>query len=565
MFRVLARIAALGMTASVLLAIPAAPVQAEIAAPPPGFGVQFHAMWSDYTDAQRIEVLDKMAAAGVKWIRLDFGWSSAQPTNGSSYATWYLERADRVIDAARARGIKVLMGFGRTPGWANGGQAPSVPPTDFNSYGNAAEYLSRYFRGRVSAWGIYNEPNHKNHDFWTGTAADYARLLKASYDRFKTGDPEAKVVVAHTVYNDDEWIRAMYQGGAQGHFDVLATHPYQGVSDDPPEAPDNGTKWRLTHIPAVRKVMCDFGDCAKKIWFTEFGWSAHANTGTEGNWQRGVTTSQQADFAVRTIELVRERYPYVTNIFWYNERNKDQGDVQHDNYGMLYRDLSPKPIYRAVKEYHAALATEPAPTPTPTLEPTPTPAPTAEPTPVPTPTPTGSPTAEPSPDPSPEPTPEPTPTEEPTPVKRKKKNLVANGGFEIGTAGWTTKGASLRTVDTAYAGERSGKVVPKRRSLRLISRAAAIDGGRQRLDVSGVARSRSAAQVVRVIVREFVDGRVVGHRVMRFRAAAGRWQAFPQMSYLTSGKDGARVSVRVRTGRAATSALLVDQVKVLGY
>ena len=317
---------------------------------PPCVGVQFHAMWSDYDDAERIEVLDKLAAAGIEWIRMDFGWSSVEPRPGA-WATWYLERADLVVDAARARGIKVLMSLGRTPSWANGGRDVNVPPTDFTNYAAAARYLAGHFRGRVSAWGVYNEPNISTGAFWTGTAADYARLLQISYDSFKIGDPAAKVVAGHVVYSDDGWIRQMYRAGAADHFDVLATHPYQGVSNEPPAAPDNGTKWRMTHTPAVRDVMCEFGDCDKELWFTEFGWSAHRSPPNAPNWKRGVSEAEQAAYLVETIEQVRRRYPYVTNVFWYRERNGATGDPQLDNYGLMRRDLTPKPAYRSLQRH----------------------------------------------------------------------------------------------------------------------------------------------------------------------------------------------------------------------
>jgi len=41
----------------------------------PGIGVQFHGMWSSYTDAQRILVLDKLKAAGIKTVRIDVSWT----------------------------------------------------------------------------------------------------------------------------------------------------------------------------------------------------------------------------------------------------------------------------------------------------------------------------------------------------------------------------------------------------------------------------------------------------------------------------------------------------------
>jgi hypothetical protein len=93
------------------------------------------------------------------------------------------------------------------------------------------------------------------------------------------------------------------------------------------------------------------GDGAKPIWFTEFGWSSHANPSGVQNWNRGVTQQQQADFLVRTLTYVAQNFPYVTNVFWYEERNSASGNVQLDNYGLLNRDLSPKPAYDALKAF----------------------------------------------------------------------------------------------------------------------------------------------------------------------------------------------------------------------
>jgi polysaccharide biosynthesis protein PslG len=318
----------------------------------PKVGAQFHAMWEHHWEpGQRKAVLDKLAAAGIKWVRIDVGWSSVQPRGPDSFADWYVNSLERVVRQARARRIKVLLTLVWTPSWANGGRGRNYPPTDYSTFGRFARWIARHFRGDVQAYGVYNEPNLSTPDFWAGTAADYARLLKASYGRFKEGDPDAKVVAGEVVYNDDVWIRQMYEAGAEGYFDVIATHPYPGVADEPPDAPDNGTKWRMTHVPAVHDVMCDFNDCKKPIWFTEFGWSSHSNTGSEDNWERGVTLEEQAVNAVRAIKLVRDRYPYVTHMFWYTERNRTDADPQHNNLGLLRHDLTGKKVYWSVREF----------------------------------------------------------------------------------------------------------------------------------------------------------------------------------------------------------------------
>lgn len=506
----------------------------------PGAGVQFHAMWGDYTDAQRLEVVDKMADAGLKWFRIDFGWSSIQPQNGTSYAQWYFDRADLVINAARARGMKVLLTFWRTPDWANGGNGPYAPPTDFEAYGRAARYTANYFRGRVAAYEVWNEANLMGH-FWSGTIADYTSLLRASYDDFRAGDPNAKVVAGSVAYNDDAWLRQMYQAGAKGYFDVISTHPYQGIRDEPPEAPDNGTKW-LSHVPAVHELMEEYGDGDKPIWFTEFGWSNHANTSGLGNWQQGVTAQQQADYFVRAIKVVHQSYPYVNNMFWYNERNQDAGKIQLDNYGLLYRNLSPKPVYDRIKTY---LAT-PAPTPTPTPTPTPSPAPTV------TPTPTASPT------PTPTPTPSPTPTTKPN----RRHSLLSNGGFEEGRVGWRTTRARLSVVEESIGGARAGRLVPNRRRATLTSSTSRADRGR--VNLTGWVKARKRRQLVRMDVREKnASGRLIGRRTTWFRTGGLKWQRTPVVSYRATGGDGARLLVRMRAVGRRPGRILVDAVRLV--
>jgi polysaccharide biosynthesis protein PslG len=335
----------------------AAPASPQAPAPArhetPAVGVQFHGMWDDYTDAQRIAVLDKMAAAGLRSIRVDMGWSSFEEGCRACFNVWYRDRADFVVDAARARGLNVLVTVWRTPGWANNHAGELAPPTSPADFGSFMSWLASRFRGRVSAYEIWNEPDSR--DFFTGSTSQYVDLVRAAHPAVKSADPDAQVVLGGPIHNNTDWLRSVYQAGAQGSFDVLATHPYMGPTDLPPETPDVGGRniYLLTHVAAVHDLMVSNGDGAKPIWFTELGWSSHGNAGGEANWERGVTPEQQADYTVRAIRLVASRFPYVTNMILYNERNRGTGDVQLDNYGILNRDLSEKPVYRALRSHLA--------------------------------------------------------------------------------------------------------------------------------------------------------------------------------------------------------------------
>jgi hypothetical protein len=312
---------------------------------PPAVGVQFHCTWSAHSDAQRRVVAAKLAAAGVRTVRIDLGWSSFQPRRRGGIDPWYTALADRCVNLARAHGMEVLATVLWTPRWANGGRDRATPPTRPADFARFAGWAARHFRGRVAAWEIWNEPEGNN--FWKGTPARYVRMLRAAYPAIKAGDPKAKVVFAGTANDSPRWIAAAYRAGAKGAFDVMATHPYRG--DDPPDIGGGSNAWLAVHATAVRGVMARHGDGAKPIWFTEFGWSAHEDTPGTVLWRQGVTAEQQAAYLVRALPVIAARHPYVEKAFWYKDASRSGEDVHESGYGLLRADLSPRPVYTALK------------------------------------------------------------------------------------------------------------------------------------------------------------------------------------------------------------------------
>ena len=308
--------------------------------------MQFHCTWKQ-SDARRRAIADKLAAAGVRSVRMDISWRSLEPRR-RRLSRWHVGMADRCVNLARAHGMEVLATLIWTPDWANGTRGGSFPPRRAAAFAWFARWAARHFRGRVKAWEIWNEPNVP--EFWQGSTRRYVRLLRAAYRAIKAGDRRARVVFGGTVHNDDRFLAAAYQAGARGAFDVMATHPYQGVGDAPPEAADTGGDWwLLTHVPAVHDLMARHGDGNKPIWFTEFGWSVHANTPGMPAWQRGVSAEEQAAYLTRAVALVQARYPYVERAFWYKEAARSDEDELESGYGLLRTDLSPRPAYLALK------------------------------------------------------------------------------------------------------------------------------------------------------------------------------------------------------------------------
>lgn len=315
----------------------------------PAFGAQFHATWSDYTDAQRALVLDRLQAAGAKWVRIDVGWRTIEPDTSGGIASWYLRLVDYSVDQARSRGINVILTVLDTPAWASGTTDKTVPPRNPADYGRIMGWLATHFKGRVGAYEVWNEADSTG--FFSGTPAQYVAMMKSAYASVKAADSAALVVGGATVYNNDAFLSSVYAAGGKGSFDVWSTHPYMGKADSPPETPDDGHVWIMDHVKAVRALMVANGDSNKPIWFTEFGWSSHATAPGADPWKLGVTDAQQADYLVRTMKFVQSKHPYVTVVIWYNERNKATGDLQEDNYGLMTRDFQPKPVYNSIKTF----------------------------------------------------------------------------------------------------------------------------------------------------------------------------------------------------------------------
>jgi hypothetical protein len=347
--RVRARLVGATALAFILFAI----LAAQCAAAPTrklAVGVQFKGLWSDYSDTERERVLDQLAAAGVDSVRIDVSWAMLQPDGPDNFSSWGVSFVDKVINMAAERGLAPLVTLWLAPDWATGGRGERTLPINPEDFERVARWAAFRWRLQVAGWEVWNEPNDPTFMRDADPEA-YVRLLAAAYTGFKAGSPTTPVIFGGTSYVDTDWVAKAYAAGAAEYFDVMGTHPYQGMADAPPEIPDDGRRETLAHVAALHALMAAHGDGDKPIWFTEFGWSTHANTAETPNWARGVSEQMQADYLVRTLRLVHDRYPWVQRVYWYTERNQATGDAHQDNFGLLTRELAPKPAFTALAAY----------------------------------------------------------------------------------------------------------------------------------------------------------------------------------------------------------------------
>src|SRR4051812_12871852 len=144
------------------------------------------------SDADQNADLAGIQASGAHWISIDIDWNSIQGDGPSSFR-W--DRAtDRVVVNARAHGLNILGMAAYSPPWARiagcpPGEVHCLPanPDDYGRFmtAAAARYGSRstnpLLRNTVTAWQIWNEPNHQEFAQPKPNPDVYTAMLKSSY------------------------------------------------------------------------------------------------------------------------------------------------------------------------------------------------------------------------------------------------------------------------------------------------------------------------------------------------------------------------------------------------
>jgi len=274
------------------------------------------------------ELLELVREAGIGWIRDEVYWSEVEKERG---VFRFPPAYDHYLRAAQARGLQVLLilDFGNAAytGSEKGAPATEAERAAFACY--CREVVKRYEPLGVRTYEIWNEPNAST--FWRPqpNPENYTRLLEVAYKSCKEADPASTVLGCSTSGADLDFIGRVLDAGGGRFMDALSFHPY--CQPLPPE------KKLLTDISKLKGIAP-----GKPLWITEFGYSTHSGPA-------GVDEEAQANYAVRAFLLARAS-PAVERVFWYDFQNDGEDrDEAEFNFGLVRRDRTPKPAYRAAK------------------------------------------------------------------------------------------------------------------------------------------------------------------------------------------------------------------------
>lgn len=317
-----------------------APVGPDRGAPlrPPGIeGVAVTGTRVAWSEPETVEMdFRRIADVGATWVRFDIPWSQISWAPGQ--ADW--SRVDRAVQLARTNGLCILGVIGTLANHAGGTTWRTGPATvaQRRAFAEFAGTAATRYRGQVTAWEVWNEPNVDQAWSPTPSAEHYADLLSRTYPALKSGCPNCLVIAGGTGGAVDppdidtlQWYRRLYELGADHFFDAVAVHPYSDMV--------RGDRGEIALTPRLRELMDTYGDTDASIWGTEFG------VPTVG--QRAVSESDAARLmaeAARAWAGMRG----TSHLFWYTLVDSED-PASHGAFGVYRADGSAKPLLDSLR------------------------------------------------------------------------------------------------------------------------------------------------------------------------------------------------------------------------
>ncbi len=303
--------------------------------------------------ADPVQLVKLMTDLGAKVLRVDLRWDAVAPTkparprdpNDPAYK-W--AQYDKIVNAAAARGARVLFTVWGTPPWAvdrsvsttaRFPQTYSIRPRNASDLGDFAfAAATRYAPRGVRQWEAWNEPNiplflrpqyQRRNGTWVPVSpATYSAMARSFYTAIKSVDRGATVAGPVTAPAGDQcpsscpdspdgrvtpirFLQEIAKPGLRPPMDVYSHHPYPITR--PRDISFPGASYiDLYNLDRLTKAIDRTYLRGKKLWLTEFGFS----TRPVPEYPTAFSKPQQAEYLVDAYRRVRGN-PRVALFTWY--------------------------------------------------------------------------------------------------------------------------------------------------------------------------------------------------------------------------------------------------------
>ena len=309
--------------------------------------------------------MEMIRDSGARWIRLHVPWADVEEPSKGEYlnsagrSSW--DKYDRIVELAGEYGINILARLDDPPNWSR--QDNSVhnsPPDNYNDFGDFVYAFASRYRGRITYYQIWNEPNV--YPEWGNRPVDaesYVNLLRIAYTQAKEADPSSVIVAAPLSptlgtpdgmnESDLSFFQRMYDAGATDYFDVMAVNAY-GLWTGPGDRRAEAARTNFSRPLLVREIMVRNGDAGKSIWASEMGWNALPDDFPGPPTHGRVSLERQATYTADAYRRAQEEWPWMGVIFYWQFRMvREEPEQVAYYYSMVLPDFTTQPVFDAFR------------------------------------------------------------------------------------------------------------------------------------------------------------------------------------------------------------------------
>ncbi len=269
----------------------------EIKASPIGIGYECIDHRKAYNFSKTLPIMQN---SGVKWARVQTGWSRTETEKGTYDFSWLDEIVDGLLKVGIQPWLSISYGNLLYMDAENPKTSLAYAPIPFGKravqgWRNYCETLVKHYQNRVTHWEVWNEPNV---GFW-GTPedprpaspdpAEYVELVKITSEIIRKHQPGAKIIGGAISGGGccNRYIKGLAENGIAEHIDIFSYHPYGTI-------PELYIEDRLKYIKSL------FANCGRNIEFWQGECGRPSQTQVRGRGYK-LTTANQARYLTRRI------------------------------------------------------------------------------------------------------------------------------------------------------------------------------------------------------------------------------------------------------------------------
>ncbi|MFD1875608.1 GH39 family glycosyl hydrolase [Hymenobacter bucti] len=296
----------------------------------------------DFADYEQYKTY--LAPLGIKRLRMQAGWDKTEKVKGQYDFTWL----DNIINDATGRGLRpwlqISYGNHLYPGGGGSNLGAGVPtsPEALAAWDQWVEALVTRYKGKVTDWEIWNEPNFG--DNLDNTPAKCAALHIRTIDIIKRVQPAAKVSGLALGHIDlayaEAFFKIMAQKGKLKLFDNITYHDYTYNPD--------------SHYPkvlALREILHRYAPIMP-LRQGENGCPSAGGSGRGALWDYDWSELTQAKWDTRRM-LGDLGHDIESSVFGIVEMAYTNGPINRLNYKGLLKSDSTKRVTRPKMAYYA--------------------------------------------------------------------------------------------------------------------------------------------------------------------------------------------------------------------